>query len=79
MSENSSFYGWCKKGNYLITVRKYLKTEDGDWKKPTKFDERCSRCRYWADYYDNDKDFWCKHQKEYMQKFHPSTRFSERE
>ena len=38
MSKNSSFYGWCKKRNYLITVRKYLKTEDGVWTIPTKFD-----------------------------------------
>ena len=41
---------------------------------PTVEDKRFYHCRYWAKYYGNTKDFWCRHQKAHMLNFHPSRR-----
>ena len=75
MVQENDFADYTKqnKGSY----NNYLKTENGELQKPTANDKRCDRCRYWALHYGNHKDFWCRHRKEHMKKFHPSTRMSE--
>lgn len=75
MEREHCFEGYTK-GRYY-EEKKYLKTGTGEYQRPTGHDKRCNHCQHWALYYGNYKDFWCKHRKGHMQKFHPSTRLSE--
>ena len=70
----NSFVGYVKGG--IKGCVNYLKMKDGKYQKPSAKDKRCNHCQYWALYYGNYKDFWCKHKKEHMKKLHPSVRIS---
>ena len=54
--------------DWVKIEKKYLDRE------PTSKDKRCEKCQYWADENGNTDDFWCRHQRKHMEKFHPSTR-----
>ena len=72
MEREHCFEGYSKEGpkGRWETKENYL----DEW--PTAEDKRCGHCQYWANYYGNTKDFWCRHRKEHMKNFHPSRRFS---
>ena len=70
------FRGYSEEGPRECWEGNYLKTETGEFQKPSSENKRCYHCRYWAHFFGNTKDFWCRHRKEHMKNFHPSTRLS---
>ena len=48
MEREHCFEGYSK-GRYY-EVKKYLRTETGEYQKPTGYDKRCNHCQHWAMY-----------------------------
>ena len=59
MEREHCFEGYSKERYY--DDKKYLKTENGEYERPTMYDKRCYSCREAAARYGNKIDFWCKH------------------